>query len=117
MAKPTYDLYDLNETVLQLKNDDFYEFVTEVAGESEANILKIQGIQSVRSLIRSNDLLDVFKLDCQELCDLKKRGAAEFLPNRIQNSVLCMHLQTETVPVSPRYCFDNSLVSRDIILT
>ena len=63
----------MNETVLLLKNEDFYEFVVQVAGELEANMLKLQGIQNARSLIRSNDVLDVFKLHCNELYETNKR--------------------------------------------
>lgn len=72
MTQPTYDLYRLNEHVLMLKNEDFYQFVCQVAGELEASVLKVQGIQNARSFIRSTDVFDVFKLDCDELNEIKK---------------------------------------------
>ena len=42
MSTLVYDLYSLQDDVLLLSNDNFYEFVTQVAGKLEEDILKIQ---------------------------------------------------------------------------
>jgi hypothetical protein len=67
----TYDLYNLNDDVLFKSNESFYDFVQEVCGKIEADILRIQGIRNARCLIRSSNLLDILKLDCDEVNDLK----------------------------------------------
>jgi hypothetical protein len=73
MSSSTYNLYSLQDDVLSLSNDSFYEFVTQVAGQLEANILKIQGIRNARTLLRSTDLFSIFKLDCNAVNELKQQ--------------------------------------------
>ena len=74
MVTATYDLYCLQDEVLQLSNEDFYEFVIQVAGKLEADILKIQGIRSARALLRSTDPLAIFRLECDAVAELKKEA-------------------------------------------
>ena len=62
MATAAYDLYCLQDEVLLLSNEEFYEFVTQVAGKIEADILKMQGIRTARALLRSADPLAIFRL-------------------------------------------------------
>ncbi|CAF4671508.1 unnamed protein product [Rotaria socialis] len=67
----TFDLYNLNDDVLFKSNDSFFEFVKEVCGDIEADILRVQGIRNARCLIRSTNLLDILKLDCDEVNEIK----------------------------------------------
>ena len=67
----TFDLYNLKDDVLFISNNSFYEFVKEVCGEAESDILRIQGIRNARLLIRSTNLLDTLKLDCDEVNAIK----------------------------------------------
>jgi hypothetical protein len=73
-AVATYDLYSLQDEVLLLSNEDFYDFVMQVAGKLEAEILKIQGIRSARAFLRSADPLAIFRLECDAVAELKKEA-------------------------------------------
>ena len=66
-----WDLYNLPDDVLLKSNDTFYDFVEQATGKVEADILRLQGIRNARCLIRSKNLLDIFKLDCDEVNALK----------------------------------------------
>jgi hypothetical protein len=66
-----FDLYNLPADVLLKSNESFYDFVEQVSGKVEADILRVQDIRNARCLIRSKDLLDIFKLDCDEVNALK----------------------------------------------
>ncbi|CAF2884807.1 unnamed protein product [Rotaria sp. Silwood2] len=66
-----FDLFNLPDDVLLKSNESFYGFVEQVTGKVEADILRVQGISNARSLIRSKNLLDIFKLDCDEVNALK----------------------------------------------
>ena len=70
----TLDLCHLPDDVLFLTNDGFFNFVIQVCGEVEADILRVQGIRNARSLLRSTNLLSIFELDCEE-CDVLKLNA------------------------------------------
>ena len=67
----TFDLYNLKDDVLFISNNTFYEFVKGVCGEVEADILRVQGIRNTQCLIRSTNLLDILKLDCDEVNVIK----------------------------------------------
>lgn len=73
----TFNVYNLQDDVLFKSNDSFYEFVTQVCGKVEADILRVQGIRNVHSLIRSNNLLAVLEFDCDEVNALKPYACFE----------------------------------------
>jgi len=60
--------------ISNIKFDDFYDLVQEMTGDIEVEILKAQGINNVLALLRAKDLYSIFKIDCEELDDLKKRA-------------------------------------------
>lgn len=69
MAK--YDLYNLSDDVLFLSKEGFYEFVAQVCGQPEANLLQIQGIQNAHSLIRCTNFFSILSIDGEEIEKLK----------------------------------------------
>jgi len=69
MAK--YDLYNLPDDVLFLSKEDFNDLVVEICGKSEANLLKVQGIQNAQSLIRCMNIFSILDIDCDEVNNLK----------------------------------------------
>ncbi|CAF2963530.1 unnamed protein product [Rotaria sp. Silwood2] len=68
----TYNLYHLPDDVLFLSNDNFYNFVAQVCGKVEAELLQIQRIRNARSLIRSTNLFSILEIDCDEIDKLKQ---------------------------------------------
>lgn len=100
MMTRLYDLYDLTDDVLQLADDAFYDFVIQTTGELEAEILKIQGIRNIWALLRSTDLLNVFKIDCDELNELKSRAFWHCTDGRLvikQGIELNLHILTDVL--------------------
>ncbi len=45
-----------------------------MTSEIEVEILKVQGINNALSLLRAEDLYLIFKIDCEELEDLRNRA-------------------------------------------
>ena len=70
----TFDSYNLKDDVLFKSNEDFYEFVEQVTGQVEANILRVQDIRNAQCLIRLTDLLAILELDCEEVNALKPQA-------------------------------------------
>lgn len=66
-----FDLYNLPDEVLFKSNDSFYDFVTQTCSDTEAKILKIQGIRNAQCLLRSRNILDILELDCEEVNEIK----------------------------------------------
>jgi len=66
-----FNLYNLPDDVLFKSNESFYEFVEQVTGKTEADILRVQGIRNARCLIRSTNLLAILEIDCDEINLLK----------------------------------------------
>lgn len=68
----TFDFDRLPDDVLFLSNDNFFSFIEKVCGKVEAELLQIQGIRNVQSLIRSTNLFSILEIDCDEVDELKK---------------------------------------------
>ncbi len=68
----TFHLYHLTDDVLLLSNDNFYNFVVQVCGKVEAELLQIQGITNPQSLVRSTNLFSILEVDCEEVDKLKQ---------------------------------------------
>lgn len=49
----------------------FMIFIIEICGETEANLIRIQGIQNVQSFIRCKDYFSILNIDCEEVDKLK----------------------------------------------
>ena len=67
------DLNNLPDEVLLYSNDEFYQFIEDCLGFDEMTIIKAQSIRSTPSLINVPDVLEVLKLNCKELLEIKKR--------------------------------------------
>ena len=81
-----------------IKSDVFFRLVEQMTSDIEVEILKAQGINNVRCLLRANDLYSIFKIDSEELEDLRDRA--------------CMKLKDGQYMVRPaikknlEYCID-----------
>jgi hypothetical protein len=67
------DLNSLPEEVLFYSNDQFYKFIESCLGVDEMNLLKLQSIKNIRTLIKVPDIFSVLGIKCKELVDLKNR--------------------------------------------
>ncbi|CAF2794674.1 unnamed protein product [Rotaria sp. Silwood2] len=63
--------------ISNLKSDNFFHFIEEMTSDIEVEILKVQGINNALSLLRSQDMFSIFKIDCEELKDLRKRACLQ----------------------------------------
>lgn len=91
-------------SVLFMKNNEFFDFVERNAGDIEANILRIQGINNVQSLLRSKDVFEIFQFDCEELQELKSHACLRLndgnymvRPAIRENMEYCVHLLNQNV--------------------
>jgi hypothetical protein len=65
------DLNNLPDEVLSYSNDQFYTFIENCLGVDEMNLLKLQSIKNIRTLLNVPDIFHVFSINCKELADLK----------------------------------------------
>ena len=66
-----FDLNNLPIDVFTLSNEKFHDFVIQVCGELEADVLQIQGIRNASTFLRSTNVLAILDLDCEEVNVLK----------------------------------------------
>ena len=57
-----------------MNSDMFFQLIESMTSEIEVEILKCQGINNIPALLRAKDLYSIFKIDAQELEDLRKRA-------------------------------------------
>lgn len=67
------DLSSLPDEVLFYSNDQFFKFIENYLGVDEMNLLKLQSIKNIRTLINVPDIFSVLSMKCKELLDLKNR--------------------------------------------
>ncbi len=67
------DLSSLPDEVLLYSNDQFYKFIEDCLGVDEMNLLKLQSIKSIRTLIKVPDIFSILSIKCKEIVDLKNR--------------------------------------------
>ena len=67
------EILTLPDDLWSYSDDVFYDFVKEYVGEIEAEILKIQRIQNVQTLLQVPDVFSFFQINCKETYDLKKK--------------------------------------------
>ena len=68
---------DTGSEITKIKPDDFFRLIEEMSSDIEAEILKVQGINNVLSLLRSKDLFCIFNIDYEELKDLRSRACVK----------------------------------------
>ena len=61
------------DNVLLLHDDNFFQFIKHTCGDIVVEILKVQEISSVDSLLRVESIFSFFNLKSQHLCPIKER--------------------------------------------
>jgi hypothetical protein len=67
----TIDLNNLPDEVLFYSNDQFYNFIENCLGTDEMELLKLQSIKNIRTLLNVPDVFAIFTVNCKEIIDLK----------------------------------------------
>ncbi|CAF4251921.1 unnamed protein product [Rotaria sp. Silwood2] len=119
----TYNLYHLPDDVLFLSNDNFYNFVAQVCGKVEAELLQIQRIRNARSLIRSTNLFSILEIDCDEidklkqnLCFTSKDGNHIIRQGRRQQELLCSISTLQTTNTGVNDNNNNNLTTQNLVV-
>jgi hypothetical protein len=73
MARVSLDTSRLPADVLTYTNSQFFDFIQNFCGKDEADLLSIQAIRSVDSLISTENLYTIFALDSEDLDAIQKR--------------------------------------------
>ncbi|CAF4311753.1 unnamed protein product, partial [Rotaria magnacalcarata] len=63
----------LPDEVLFYSNEQFYNFIEQCLGHDEMELIKLQSIKNIRTLINVPDVLGVLNIKCKELVELKNR--------------------------------------------
>lgn len=71
----SYNICSLPDSVLTLSGYDFDQFIRNILGDAEADLLKKMSIQTVSSFLTVEDPLEIFNhdIDDQELENLKNK--------------------------------------------
>ncbi|CAF1511775.1 unnamed protein product, partial [Didymodactylos carnosus] len=70
------DIYDVSlvpDNVCTLDGTDFYQLVQSLVGETVCEILRIRSINSTRSFLNTDDVLQIFKYDSPDLIGIKNK--------------------------------------------
>ncbi|CAF2663583.1 unnamed protein product [Rotaria sp. Silwood2] len=67
----TIDLNNLLDEALFYSNDQFYKFIEDCLGVDEMNLLKMQSIKNIRTLLNLPDVFAILSVNCKELVDLR----------------------------------------------
>ncbi|CAF1092878.1 unnamed protein product [Didymodactylos carnosus] len=59
--------------MLTFNDNKFYDFVKNICGETEAELLEVQQIVNAQSLLLTDDVFGIMDVDCPDLIDLKKK--------------------------------------------
>lgn len=73
--KALIDTSILPANVLSLRDEPFFDFIREEAGNDAAVIFEVQGINSVKSLLMTPDVFSFIRMKCTTLEDMKKQIA------------------------------------------
>ncbi|CAF1145960.1 unnamed protein product [Adineta ricciae] len=65
------------DDVLQLENNNFFEFVKLFAGEKLSNVIKFQDISNTQCLLACEDPFEILLLDSDDLVDLQKQACVK----------------------------------------
>lgn len=68
-----YDTTMIPSKLFSLKNDEFFKFIKQLGSEMLFEILHIQLIDSTESLMKTNDIFDIFQYDSPEIDRLRNR--------------------------------------------
>ena len=60
-----------------IRSNHFFNLIEQIPSEIEVEILKTQGMSNVPSLWPANDLYSIFKIDSEELDDLRNRACLQ----------------------------------------
>ena len=73
--KALLDTSILPANVFSLRDEPFFDFIREEAGDDAAAIFEVQGINSVKSLLMTPDVFSFIRMKCTSLEDMKKQIA------------------------------------------
>jgi hypothetical protein len=82
----TFDLNNLPDEILFYSNDQFYKFIEDGLGVDEMNLLKLQAIKNIRTLINVPNVFSILSIKCKELVDLK--GRICFIDENDSNNII-----------------------------
>jgi hypothetical protein len=77
MAKVCIDMSILPADIMNLRDQQFWEFVQETTGKTEAELLKLQEINNVRSLLLTANVFSFMELKTKNLTDIKAKFGFE----------------------------------------
>ena len=69
------------ENLLELEDDQFFEFVDQFVGNKVTNILKFQDITNANCFLTCDDPLEVLNYDSDDLLDMKKKTCVKLNDN------------------------------------
>ena len=67
------DLHMLPDEVLCYSHNQFYKFIEDCLGVDEMNLLKVQSIRNIRTLINVPNIFSILRIKCKQLTELKDR--------------------------------------------
>ena len=71
--KPIFvDTSVISSNIFNYHDDEFYSFIGQLTGLEEAGFLKVQGIRTVNSFLRIENVFDVLTIDAEEINNIKK---------------------------------------------
>ena len=73
MVSGKLDTSQLPPDILSYRNESFYYFIEEFCGKEEADLLSIQAIRSINSLIAIQDVYSIFSVDSEDLVQIQTR--------------------------------------------
>jgi hypothetical protein len=94
MAKVCIDMSILPADIMNLRDQQFWEFVQETTGKTEAELLKLQEINNVRSLLLTANVFSFMELKTKNLIELLQKKQIEIKKET--------NLQTVAIPSSTR---------------
>lgn len=63
----------LPANLITLQGDTFYDFVKQIVGSIEPELLQVQQISTVNSLLMTNDVFEIMLIPSKELDDIKNK--------------------------------------------
>ncbi|CAF1620999.1 unnamed protein product [Didymodactylos carnosus] len=63
----------LQDDIMTYNNNRFYEIIDQLVGQDISDLIKLQAIPNIPSLLLVNDIFEVLKLDCDNVNDIRGR--------------------------------------------
>lgn len=72
-SKVFLDTSLLPVNLMMLQDDDFYDFIKQIVGSIEAELLQVQLINNVNALLMTKDVFEIMHIQSKELDDIKNK--------------------------------------------